>query len=164
VGDTPGKRCAVGISLRKNEKSGVVTLSGAIGLDQLPVMNDYIDLLLTNSVTTIYFDFSDVQTVSVSAIGALSAIRDRVDSHGGRLLLAGLRGDLNRLVGMDHLRRFFTVFDGPLPRDADVETGADCSEEIPGLEAVLPDGPGTESGPPGRGDHDLSGCAPLETD
>ncbi len=154
----------MGISLRKNEISGVLTLSGSIGLDQLGVMNDYVDLLLTNRVTTIYFDFSDVQTVSVSAIGALSTIQDRVDNHGGRLLLAGLRGDLNRLVDMDHLRRFFTVFDGPLPRDADVESGADSLEAIPDQEMVIPDGQFAESGQPDSGDQDLLGHAPAEAD
>jgi anti-anti-sigma factor len=115
----------VGISLRKTEASGVVTLSGPIGLDQLAVMNDYVDLLLTNQVPTIYFDFTGVQSLSVSAVGALSAIRDRVDENGGRLLLAGLTSDLNSLVDMDHLRRFFTVFDGPLPEDQEPEAGDD---------------------------------------
>ena len=116
----------MGISLRKCDNSGVVTLSGHIGLEQLRVMNDYVDLLLTNRVTTIYFDFSDVQSLSVSALGTLSEIQDRVDANGGRLLLAGLRGDLNRLVDMDHLRRFFTVFNGNLPAPQDTE-----SEEPP---------------------------------
>jgi len=128
--------CVVGISLRKTEKSGVVTLSGPIGLNQLSVMNDYVDLLLTNRVTTIYFDFTSVQSLSVSAVGALSTIRDRVDENGGRLLLAGLQDSLNPLVDLDHLRRFFTVFDGPLPVEQETDeqpfTGErDLSERIP---------------------------------
>ena len=142
----------------------MVALSGPIGLDQLRVMNDYVDLLLTNRVTTIYFDFSEVQTVSVSAIGALSAIRDRVAEHGGRLLLAGLRGDLNRLVDMDHLRRFFTVFDGPLPENADVGTGVDRSEPTPGLETVISEEQISDSGLPDSGDRDHSNQSQAEAD
>ena len=124
----------VGISLRKSETSGVVTLSGPVGLDQLRVMHDYVDLLLTNRVTAIYFDFSGVDRMSISAIGALSDIRDRVDDHGGRLYLAGLHGVLNPLVDLDHLRRFFTVFEGPLPdgEAADADRTAPADEQSSG--------------------------------
>lgn len=160
----------MGISLRKTEASGVVTLSGPIGLDQLAVMNDYVDLLLTNRVPTIYFDFSGVQSLSVSAVGALSAIRDRVDENGGRLLLAGLTGDLNPLVDMDHLRRFFTVFDGPLPEDREAETEGDDSdqgEDAPAdpLEIHLEHGPAvSDHEPPMTGGMESSSRAPVETD
>ncbi len=128
----------MGISLRKTENSGVVTLSGPIGLAQLAVMNDYVDLLLSNRVTTIYFDFSEAQSVSVSAVGALSKIRDRVNDHGGRLLLAGLQEEqaLNPLVDLDHLRRFFTVFDGPLPEERENEATGE-PDAGPGDESSL---------------------------
>ncbi len=156
----------MGISLRKTENSGVVTLSGPIGLEQLRVMNDYVDLLLTNRVTTIYFDFSSVQTLSVSAIGALSTIRDRVDENGGRLLLAGLRDDLNRLVGMDHLRRFFNVFDGPLPEEREARTGAEAEDgDEPPVE--VPEATGEDvplSGPVAVVDEKLPDRAPAEAD
>jgi len=157
----------VGISLRKTENSGVVTLSGPIGLEQLRVMNDYVDLLLTNRVTTIYFDFSSVQTLSVSAIGTLSTIRDRVDENGGRLLLAGLRDDLNRLVDMDHLRRFFNVFDGPLPEEREAQTGAAESEEGDQPPVEVPEAIGEAvplSGPVAVVDEELSDRAPAEAD
>ena len=147
----------MGISLRKSEKSGVVTLSGPVGLEQLRVMNDYVDLLLTNRVATIYFDFSSVQTLSISAIGALSTIRDRVDENGGRLLLAGLHGDLNRLVDMDHLRKFFTVFDGPLPEDRDA--GIDAAES-----GEEDDEPLAETGPPAAVEGECSDQAAAEAD
>lgn len=143
----------MGISLRKSEKSGVVTLSGSIGLDQLVVLNDYVDLLLTNRVTTIYIDFTGVPSLSVSAVGALNSIRDRVDEHGGRLMLAGLQGGLNPLIDLDHLRRFFTVFDGPLP----VEKDPDADEAKTGVEAVVP-------GPAAASDEDFSGQMTAEAD
>ena len=129
----------VGISLRKSDTAGVVTLSGPVGLDQLRVMHDYVDLLLTNRVTSIYLDFTGVDRMSVSAIGALSNIRDRVDDHGGRLYLAGLRNDLNPLVDLDHLRRFFTVFEGPLPEGEpdDADGPATDDGELPGT--AVPD-------------------------
>ena len=127
----------------------MVTLSGPIGLDQLAMMNDYVDLLLTNRVTTIYFDFSGVPSLSVSAVGALSTIRDRVNEHGGRLLLAGLQGGLNPLVDLDHLRRFFTVFDGPLPVDQHAEAGEAQTE----VDDDRPTGPPEIS-------HELDGVIP----
>jgi len=141
----------VGISLRKSETSGVVTFSGPVGLDQLRVMHDYVDLLLANRVTAIYFDFSGVDRMSVSAFGALSDIRDRVDKHGGRLYLAGLRGDLNPLVDLDHLRRFFTVFEGPLPEGeaADADRPAPAEEQSSGAavpEDLLTDDPAEAGG------------------
>jgi len=122
----------MGISLRKFENSGVVVLTGSVGLEQLRMMDDYVDLLLSNHVTTIYFDFSDVRALSVSALGTLSGIRDRVDGQGGRLMLAGLRDGLNRLVDMEHLRRFFTLFDGELPKAEEADDEAPREEALGG--------------------------------
>lgn len=143
----------MGISLRKFENSGVVVLTGLIGLEQLRMMDDYVDLLLSNRVTTIYFDFSEVRSLSVSALGTLSGIRDRVDEQGGRLLLAGLRNGVNPLVDMEHLRRFFTIFEGGLPVVGEGDE-AEPAEAGPSAAEPLPDG----------GAVDGTGLETLETD
>jgi anti-anti-sigma factor len=155
----------VEISLKKNGTAGVLTLGGLVGREHVPRLKDYVELLLGNGASRIYFDLSGARSITISAIGALCRLREEVSSRGGTIYLMGLQREVNDLVSLQHLRRFFPTHEGPVPWEQPASPA-----ELPAVELLLlsedePSRPATEETEgeaPASGQEAEVGSAPAE--
>lgn len=87
----------------------VVTVSGEVDIAAAPQLRQRLIELVERPCKTIIVDLSEVQFMDSTGLNVFSAVRKRMKTLDGRLILAGPRPPVIRLFQLSGMDRLFTI-------------------------------------------------------
>jgi anti-anti-sigma factor len=91
------------ISTDAGPRACIVRLSGDVDMAVVPALRDALDEALIGGCNNVVLDLSDVTYADSSALGLLVWLDHRLRPEGGRLVLAGARRDVSRVLELSGL-------------------------------------------------------------
>jgi anti-sigma B factor antagonist len=91
----------------------IVHVRGRAGFDQTPILDCCIDEVRETTQPRILFDLSELNYIGSSGLGALVRLKQAVEPHHRKIMLAGLNPMVLDLFETAGLTRIFPVFDTP---------------------------------------------------
>jgi anti-sigma B factor antagonist len=99
------------LSIRSQSEVGgpVVMLAGEVDLHSSPQLRQVLLEILEQRPARLIIDLSGVEYMDSSGVGTMVEIKRRLESDGGRMILAALRPRVRSVFEVTQLDRFFEI-------------------------------------------------------
>lgn len=101
------------ITLAEEGDATVANLHGDLDVVGSPRVREELTNIVEEGVTNLVVDFSGVEFVDSTGLGALLNVLKSVNARGGTMLIRNTNAKTRRLLMMSSLDQVFTVEDGP---------------------------------------------------
>jgi len=99
------------IECREQGSATVLALSGHIATVESQLVSENLERLVSDEVAKIVVDMKNVDLITSDGLGALIRARKSSSEAGGRLVLAGVHGNILDIFRMTRLDKIFSLYD-----------------------------------------------------
>jgi len=94
-----------------SDRMPVVRLGGTINIENSPALRQALEARLKDRPAAMLVNLSKLERIDTSGLATLVECAQSLREHGGRLLVAGLRGEMTDSLSLSQVRGVFLLFD-----------------------------------------------------